>query len=283
MKTRAPSLLALLGLLAPLASLVCVAACSSSDDSARGDTPDARPPLDLGDDADPGDASTDGGFYDVTEPDASKPLVDGGYLLPDGGVVRADRFATTVVTFTPGACAGFGATAMPGVVMGPPVGGGAIAGGLDVVSLGYRGEIVLSVGPNAIVDGPGVDLLVFENAFRYGPNDLSFAELGEVSVSDDGTTWKTFPCDAAAAGPTHGTCAGWRPVLSAPGNGLSPVDPAAAGGDPFDLADVGLARARFVRIRDLAPDGACPANPASRTNNVGFDLDGIAVVNAETP
>ncbi len=253
-----------------VAALIAAAAtwaCSSSDPADGGD---AGPPLSL---------DGDGGFVDAPEADGNKPQVDGGFPGPDGSVVRADRFATSVVSFTPGDCAGFGLTAMPGVVLGPPVGGGASAGGLDVVTLGYKGEIVLGVEPNAIVDGPGVDLLVFENAFLTGgvPN----AELAEVSVSDDGTTWKTFPC-AVGPGPTYGTCAGWHPVYSAPGNGISPIDPESAGGDGFDLKDVGLASARFVRIRDMG-QVACPASPGSKPTTVGFDLDAIAVVNAQAP
>ena len=241
-------------------------ACSSSDPAGGGD---AAPPLSLG----------DSGFVDAPEQDGNKPQVDGGFPGPDGSVVRADRFATKVVSFKPGDCAGFGLTAMPGVVLGPPIGGGDQAGGLDVVSLGFEGEIVLSVEPNAIVDGPGVDVLVFENAFLYGgvPN----AELGEVSVSDDGATWKTFPC-TPGPGPTYGACAGWHPVYSAPGNGISPIDPAKAGGDGFDLKDVGLASARFVRIRDRG-QVTCPASPGAKPTTVGFDLDAIAVVNAQTP
>jgi hypothetical protein len=69
-------------------------------------------------------------------------------------------------------------------------------------------------------------------------------------------------------------------VYSAPGNGISPVDPATAGGDPFDLADVGLTEARYVRIRDrsneVCPDGGGP-------NTDGFDLDAVSIVNAEMP
>lgn len=235
-----------------------------------------------GADAGPGISLGDAGFVDAPDPDASKVASDGGFEGPDGGVIRADRFATGVVSFTPGACAGFGLPGMPGVVLGPPVGAGATAGGLDVVSLGFEGEIVLSVAPNAIVDGEGTDFVVFENAFWAGgdmakPN----AELAEVSVSDDGTTWKAFPCTPGPSAP-YGTCAGWHPVASTPGNGISPVDPRVSGGDPYDLADVGMTHARFVRIRDLGTV-ACPTSPGSKPNTVGFDLDAIAVVNAETP
>lgn len=224
----------------------------------------------------------DAGFADATEPSGGKVLVDGGYAGPGGSVLRADRFVTNVVSSTYGDCAGFGLPSMPTVVLGPPVGAGALAGGLDVVSLGFQGEVVLSFEPNAIVDGQGADFIVFENAFWAGGDpERPAAELADVSVSDDGVTWKTFPC-VPGAGPPYGSCAGWRPVYSSPRNGVSAVDPEVAGGAPFDLADVGLTRARFVRIRDLGTV-ACPSDPASKLTTVGFDLDAISLVHALTP
>ena len=251
-------------------------ACSSDPGAAA--TADAGPVISRG----------DAGFLDAPVADGSKLLVDGGFAGPDGSVLRVDRFVTTVVKMTPGDCAGFGLPSMPGVVLGPPVGAGDLAGGLDVVTLGFKGEIILGFEPNAIVDGPGADFIVFENTFfAAGDPTRPNAELAEVSVSEDGVTWKSFPCPAPppappAPPPPYGTCAGWRPIYSAPGNGISPVDPAVAGGDPFDLADLGVARARFVRIRDLGGT-ACATNPADRASNVGFDLDAVAIVNAENP
>ncbi len=224
-----------------------------------------------------GDAGP-GGSSDVGPP-PPKPRVDGGFPS-EAGVLPAHRFATAVVSFSPGDCAGFGLPQMPEIVLGPPVGGGLAQGGLDVVSLGRGGSIVLSFEPNAIVDGPGPDFIVFENAF-FVAGDISrpFAEPGEVSVSEDGVAWRTFPCTATQ--PPYGGCAGWRPSLSSPDNGISPLDPEKAGGDPFDLAGVGLARARFVRIVDRGLE-ACPPNPNKTTTN-GFDLDAVAIVNAEKP
>jgi len=251
-------------------ALLLPLACSSSSSP---DAADAGPLISLG----------DAGFLDAPAPDATKLVVDGGYEAPEGGVIRADRFVTNVVSVTYGDCAGFGLTSMPDVVCGPPVGAGAAAGSLDVVSLGNKGEIVLGFGANSIVDGTGVDFIVFENAFYVGgdPTKAIATDLAEVSVSDDGITWTAFPCMPGASAP-YGMCAGWRPVYSAPGNGISPVDPQHAGGDPYDLSDLGLASARFVRIRDLGLT-ACPADPASRPTNNGFDLDAIAVVNAKIP
>lgn len=248
-----------------LASLGAVSLLACADDVAP---PEARPSISLG----------DGGFIEEGDMDRSKHLVDGGYAGADGGVVRADRFITTVVSFTPGPCAGFGASEMPSIVFGPPVGRGATKGSLDVVALGVGGEIVLSFEPNAILDGPGPDFIVFENAF-YAAGDATqpAADLGEVSVSEDGVTWATYTC---APGPTapYGACAGWNPVYSAPGNGISPFDPATAGGEAYDLADLGMTRARFVRIKDRS-EAACEGQPKPTTN--GFDLDAIALIHAD--
>ncbi len=191
-----------------------------------------------------------------------------------GGEASASRYATRVVSFTPGPGAGFGQEKMPDVVFGPPLGGGLAQGSLDVVSLGQGGEIVLAFSENAAVDGPGVDFLVFENAFAVAGGATLFRELGEVSVSDDGATWVAFPCDPAR--PDEGACAGRNVVYANPETGVSALAPATAGGDPFDLALVGLARARFVRVRDLSPS-------ISGAPSAGFDLDALALVHAETP
>lgn len=177
-------------------------------------------------------------------------------------------FADRVISFTPGESAGFGAGRLPDVVLGPPFGGGDAAGSLDVVSLGRSGEIVLAFDDFGLVDGPGPDLLVFENPFR------GFVETAFVAVSEDGETWHEWPCDPADAENGYPGCAGVRPVLSHPRNGISATDPALAGGDAFDLADLPLARARFVRLRDSG------RNEYLGTSG-GFDLDAVAVVNSE--
>jgi hypothetical protein len=179
------------------------------------------------------------------------------------------RFISCVLSFTPGPGAGYGQDRFPEIVEGPPVGLGPTKGSTDVLSLGRGGEIAFGFGGGGISDGDGPDFLVFENAFQVGGNATHvFAELGEVSVSEDGERWVTFPCKKDAY-PYTG-CAGWNPVLSSPGNGVSPLDPTRAGGDPFDLADVGLTHARFVKVRDISNYGAA--------DNAGFDLDGAAVI-----
>ncbi len=185
-----------------------------------------------------------------------------------GGGGASDAFAGEVVSFVPGADATYGRDRMPDVVLGPPHGGGSAQGSLDVVSLGVGGEIVLGFGADDLVDDDGPDLIVFENAFWAGGDEHApFKELGEVSVSEDGVTWQTFPCDPAAY--TTSSCAGWRVVWATPSTPL-PYDPAKVGGDAFDLRDLGVSRARYVKIHDLSKAGAPP--------NAGFDLDAVVAL-----
>jgi hypothetical protein len=237
--------------------------------------------------ADAADASWGGAPVGASDGSVATP---DGALVDGGATVAADRFVSGVVSFTPGPCAGFGAALLPQVVEGPPMGGGSDHGSTDVVSLGNGGTIVVSFGANAIVDGPGPDFIVSENPFWVaGDSNDVYAEPGEVSVSDDGVTWQTFPC-APVADPqsAHGTgvaapygsCAGWHVVWSNPANGISPVDPGVAGGDAFDLADLGVTHARYVRIVDKTLE-ACP--DAGGADDNGFDLDAIAIVHAELP
>jgi hypothetical protein len=198
-------------------------------------------------------------------PDASAPP-DAGLPPSDAGTKEDDPWADRVVRFDPGPGAGFGQDRFPEVVLGPPRGGGEAEGSLDVLSLGRLGVIVLEFTDLVAIDGPGVDLLVFENGFS------GFFETGVVAVSDDGETWHEFPCAAPVDGGVEG-CAGTRPVFAYPERGISGTDPAVAGGDGFDLADVGLARARFVRVTDSGANRFY-GGPAG-----GFDLDAVSVVN----
>lgn len=190
----------------------------------------------------------------------------------DGTVVYASR----VESFAPGEAAGYNQDALPDIVLGPPRGSGALKGSLDVLSLGSGGEIVLGFGERGIVDGPGADLVVFENAFwPEGDASQVFAELGEVSVSEDGERWHAFECDSGGDGQGHFPgCAGFTPTLEYDAATLVPLDPERSGGDAFDLAELGLTHARFVRVRDL--ETLAPAGMSS-----GFDLDAVGVVHAD--
>jgi len=197
-------------------------------------------------------------------------LIALGLLIGCGEVdepIDYGPFAVSVVEFLPGANAGFGQDRLPDIVLGPPKGGGLSRGSLDVLSLGVGGTIVVDLGQE-VADGPGVDLIVFENPFFAGGNpEEPFEEFGEVSVSVDLETWHTFSC---APEMTKNGCAGWNPVLPfdyAPGEKL---DIERTGGDGFDLADLGVAAMRYVRIKDLSTQGEGITG--------GFDLDAVGWV-----
>ena len=192
------------------------------------------------------------------------PMDTGGEEEEDCEPVVYDPnpFASSIVSFSPGDGAGFGQDSLPDIVLGPPIGGGERSGSLDVLTLGQNGEIVLGFDV-PIIDGAGADLIVYENPF------IGWPESGIVSVSQDGETWYSWPCDSLNSDAAYPGCAGITPTLSHPDNCIDATDPSSAGGDHFDLAELGLSSASFVRIQDSGdnPDG-------------GFDLDSVAVIHA---
>lgn len=196
---------------------------------------------------------------------------------PDAGARGPDAFADRVVAFAPGAGAGYGQDRCPDVVLSSPEGNGSGMGSLHVLSLGERGSITLELTDTVVVDGPGVDLLVFENPFQRSGAEM-FVETAAVAVSADGQTWSELSCAASDASGGYPGCAGVRPVFASSTNGVSATDPAVAGGDGFDLAAFPGAptKARFVRITDSG------ANTYGAPSG-GFDMDAIAVVNGGAP
>jgi hypothetical protein len=220
------------------------------------------------------DGGSGGATSDATTTDGSASDASGLDGAPFACSGAGARFVTGSPSHQFGDGQNVGQATFPAPILGPPRGEGACQGSLDVVSLGNGGSVVVEFAGNAIVDGPGADFIVFENAFGLSCNLSSpFVELATVSVSDDGATWVEFPCTAVAA--PYGSCAGWNPVYAnADTNTIDPLDPAVAGGDAFDLADVGVARARYVRIVDRV----------DITGTAGvFDLDAVSIVNAACP
>jgi hypothetical protein len=114
---------------------------------------------------------------------------------------------------------------------------------------------------------------VFENPFWPGGDTSQvYAELGEVSVSQDGEHWLTFPCDSEGDGDGNFPgCAGWTPTLAFDPSEVVPLDLELTGGDAFDLAELGLSDARFVKIVDLKTLDA-------GGNSAGFDLDAVGLL-----
>lgn len=179
-------------------------------------------------------------------------------------------YAVELLDFSPGPGAGYGQERLPDIVLGPPQGHGALQGSLDVLSLGAGGSITLGFGGCEVVDGPGPDLLVFENPFwAAGDPQRVFAELGEVSVSQDGESWHSFACDPSPEG-SWGGCAGWTPTQDFATDSLQTLDPEICGGDSFDLAQLGLDRALYLKIRDISGQGGAPS--------AGFDLDAVGLI-----
>ena len=208
---------------------------------------------------DTGGSGDTGGPGDTGEPDP-EPFAPN---WPDG----TDPFADAVVSFEPGPDAGFGSEGFPEIVLGAP-GGRGTSGSLDVLSLGELGSITLEMVDLAIYDGPGPDLIVFENAFG------TWAETGRVEVSSDGVEWAGWTCEAENADDNFPGCAGVNQVYATSEFLVDPTDPLVAGGDAFDLADIGVTEARFVRITD---SGYNALGYGGETG--GFDLDAVGAAN----
>lgn len=233
----------------------------------------------------------------------------------------ADPFADEVAAFAPLSPGGYGSASLSWA-LGAPHGTGAAMGSTHAVSLHakantdngasapYGGSITLAFKNNVVVNGPGNDFIVFENAFCVGGDPARrWMEPAIVSVSKDGSRFYTFPCDFVphytASGdlnPYNPYCyinadgssrgfAGVNPVYS---SGASP-DPrtAAAGGDAFDLDDIAgvkLDWIRFVRLTATGDNWLVDSNgdrvrqtidmgSCSGTGSSGTDLDAICAVN----
>ncbi|HEX9427664.1 MAG TPA: hypothetical protein VGA64_07735 [Candidatus Polarisedimenticolia bacterium] len=243
-------------------------------------------------------------FDSVVSPGICLVLLVLWFVAP--AAARADAtsncFADRIVTFQIGLVSSPPAfnSWQPGIVLGPPGDATPTTGSLAVMSLGHGGQVTLAFDDNEIVDGPGPDFIVFENPFFCTSVPTSaadpwsvFAEPGIVEVSEDGIDFRRFPFDANALSQVVSICSdktllaqltglmGITPSFS--GNYTIPDDPAVFdpaapggisghGGDAFDLATVGLARARFVRIID--PNLAIGIPGSSE----GLDLDAVVAL-----
>jgi hypothetical protein len=175
-------------------------------------------------------------------------------------------------------------------------GEGETRGSLDVYSLD-RAHPTLTLGWSArrIFDGPGDDLVVFENAFRVANTEAFFMDPVIVEVSSDGENFVALPHDYLASDEARYSTnpamfegfAGVRPVhLHHEMNPLDAFDES-AGGDRFDLQQLanveggaeilaeGIAYVRLVMA-------AMRTNPDTGREFVsdgfsnGPDIDGVA-------
>ncbi len=138
----------------------------------------------------------------------------------------------------------------------------------EVCSLGLGGEIIIGFKGYEIIDGPGADFTIFENAFINPATNKVFAEPAVVSVSYDGINFFDFPFDTL----TLKGCAGITPT-----NGKNDCfNPDVSGGDKFDLAAIGLGKARFIKIKDISEIVLNnPEHPYYDPIITGFDLDAV--------
>ena len=227
------------------------------------------------------------------------------FATPLRPALASDCYPDRVASYVPGFVSAPPAfnSWQPGIVLGPPGDAAPTSGSLTVLSLGHGGTIVLEFSDNVIVDRPGPDFIVFENPFFCTQAPVTaddpysvLAEPGIVAASEDGTTFHTFPFDSAALAEVVDLCTdrellarldglmGLTPNFT--GNFTIPNDPlvfdpgapggiSGHGGDAFDLADIGLVRARFIRITD--PDLPIGIPGAGD----GLDLDTVIALNAE--
>lgn len=185
---------------------------------------------------------------------------------------RERGWIDTVVAFRPGTGQEFGREFFPQNIFGPPDTAARpdrpSANPRQILSLGMGGEIVVGFRGKVIVNGPGPDFVVFENALRT-PAGKVFVEPGVVSVSTDGVTWRWFSWDSL----TFRGCAGITPTNGAASDIL---DPEQSGGDWFDLETLGLDTVRYIRIADLTWWLARhPEHPLWDPTLSGFDLDAV--------
>jgi hypothetical protein len=218
------------------------------------------------------------------------------FLIGTGGS-QADPCADQLVNFEPGDDGGWidSRVQLPDVVLGLPRGGSEFSQSLDVLSLGSGGSLTLGFLDNAIVDRPGNDFLVFENAFRNSPT-LVFREAAFVEASEDGLVFYRFPvvyADGTVATPADLQAspsfdstdllgvAGLTPTLSHPDNGVDPRTPE-AGGDGFDLAAIGLTEARYIRIIDAGTEINDEGNnfPIVGQGKAGADIDAVVAIHS---
>jgi hypothetical protein len=213
------------------------------------------------------------------------------YRDPLAALGEPTRFTGTGIE--PGAVTPFRPAFMPG----------------EIVSIGRGGQLVLAFEEH-VADDPrhpyGIDLIVYGNAFcgdvayPEGVAGPIFGEGGVIELSIDGVDWRAVPEAEADGGlPTlayvdtgpYSTAAGAMPtswdrpvppaITAASMEGVSYEElvtmyDGGGGGTRIDLAAVGLASCRFVRIRVPADATAVPevdAVVAVRPTLRG-DLDG---------
>ena len=136
-------------------------------------------------------------------------------------------------------------------------GGGASTGSTDTYSIVHDDDhLVLGFGGARLVDGDGIDLVVFENAFDIAAGGR-FMDPAVVELSPDGERWAAFPHGFDGGDLTDRDAwwgfAGLEPVFAHDDDAPLPYGSGEAGGDRFDLADLD---GDDPVVQDLWVDGA---------------------------
>ena len=156
--------------------------------------------------------------------------------------------------------------------------GPATSDSLHITCLGAGGTITLGF-PGFIRNGPGADFVIFENALSD-----EFLECAFVEVSRDGVNYVRFPNHSLSLSTVD------------PFGSIDPTNLVGLGckyrqpyGEPYDLADVGLSDAAYVRLVDVIGDGSTfdsdghiIYDPHPNVQSAGFDLEAIGVINRAT-
>ncbi|MHA1894744.1 MAG: hypothetical protein ACTSX4_09595 [Candidatus Helarchaeota archaeon] len=193
------------------------------------------------------------------------------------------RFVSRIVDFAKGTQQTAG---NPNSTLGIPTGGGKMAGGTDVFSLGgaggpVNGFIIYAFDGYETVpvieNGPGADFVIYENGFNLnGQPDsrIGFWEIVTVDVSSDGIIWARYPtwCDPNApegsgmspSNRSHfsGVAGTWPVNVSEAHPEFDPAIQSEGGGDFFDLEDlvshpavlngsVNLMNINFIKVTDI--------------------------------
>ena len=188
---------------------------------------------------------------------------------------QTNRFIDTVYSFLPGSGQNTGQSSeyFPMNIFGPPSQNASSSipesNPSQILSIGLGGEIIVGFKNSYIIDGDGVDFIIFENAFVNPINNKIFIEPAIISVSEDGINYIQFPFDTL----TLEGCAGTKPT-----NGKkNPFDYNVSGGNGFDLAVLGLKRARYIKISDISHIILeNEKHPFYDPTISGFDLDAVA-------
>jgi hypothetical protein len=203
--------------------------------------------------------------------------------------IAQSPYATHVVSFSQGSGGGVFVTDN---VLDGPLGGGLGSGSIDVLTLGDGGSVTLGFDV-VLRNGPGADLIVFENGFAFGTS--VFAEVAFVEISTNGVDFARFPSSyvppsggSTPMGTFYGMCGGMPIVANVSTDPTSPFDPVRSGGEALDLAELAghplviggqldLQDVNFVRLVDVAA-GDVDSNGVPISGGTSADVDAVALL-----